>query len=487
MRKLLLASVATLGFAGSAYAAGLVEINPTTSPPSVGDAGGVVSPPTKTAWNAPYFNPDPGKTIVRFDGMVAVDAGVIQAPLLLRGQSGSPNAGTKGDAYLMNGYFRLYGGFDGKLLNGMIYGANFEMRTQFAGSQPVGYSGTTTLGNASANSSASLFFTRRAFLYAGAPAVGLFRIGQTDGVTSLFTQPTITTGEAFDTGAWDGDAPDLFPGNGQLAWTFNDVGNEYDAMKIVYMTPNFAGFVFAVDFAPDSSALSPDYGANVSAGATQQEASSTLSSDWARPRNTFEVGGRYTGSFGPISVEGSLAFQKSAVVNNASLPPSANAGVVKYKGVDAIDTGLGVTAFGASVFGHLYTGTLNGTMTPQAEIPGRSRDGTSWVEGAMWTGGPWTVGASYYTFQSEGSTGVSATVPAGYPTAGSVVTLGNRTERGFDTGFTYNLAPGCNLFGDYIIGWRHQVGVNFGDPAGSPRNGNSLYEQGFVVSSVFFW
>ena len=52
---------------------------------------------------------------------------------------------------------------------------------------------------------------------------------------------------------------------------------------------------------------------------------------------------------------------------------------------------------------------------------------------------------------------------------------------------TYNLAPGCNLFADYIIGWRHQVGVNFGDPVGSPRNGNSLYEQGFVVSSVFLW
>jgi hypothetical protein len=482
-----LASVATLGFAGAANAAMLVEMNPASSPPSVGDLTGVVKAAPISAWNAPKANPDPGKIITHLDGLVAVDAGVIQAPLLLHGQTGSPNAGAKGDAYLMSGYFRLYFGFDGKLTNGMIYGAMSEMRTNFAGGQPPGYTGTATIGNGSANSTASTFYTRRAYIYAGAPNVGLFRLGQGDGVTSLFTQPTITTGEAFDTGAWDGDAPDLFPANGQLAWTFNDVGNEYDPMKIVYITPNFAGFVFAVDFAPDSSALSPNNGADVAAGgAVQQQSSSTVASDWARPRNTFEVGGRYTGTFGPVSVEGSLAFQKSAVVNNATLT-GPNAGVTKFKGVDAIDTGLGVTVFGASVFGHLYTGTLNGTMTPQPVIPGRSRDGTSWVEGAMYTIGPWTMGASYYTFQSEGSAAATAIVPAGFPTAGSTVTLGNRTERGFDTGFTYNLAPGCNLFGDYIIGWRHQIGMNFGDPAGSPRVGNSLYEQGFVASAVFVW
>jgi len=259
-------------------------------------------------------------------------------------------------------------------------------------------------------------------------------------------------------------------------------------MKVAYLSPSFAGFVFAASFAPDSSTLSPNEGANAATGGNlQQQSSSTVSSDWGRPRNEFEAAVRYTGTFGPVSVEGSFGFQKSAVINNASLPPSPNAGVTKFKGVDAIDTGVGVTFLGASVFGHLYTGTMNGTMTPQPVIPGRSRDGTSWIEGAMWTGGPWTVGASYYTFQSEGAATVSSVIPAGFPGAGTSVVLGNRTERGFDTGFTYNLAPGCNLFGDYIIGWRHQNGFNFGDPAGSPKNGNSLYEQGFVVSSVFLW
>jgi len=488
MRKLLLASVATLGFAGSAYAAGLVEINPATSPPSVGDTTVVVKPAPISAWNAPKLNPDPGKVLVHVDGLVAVDAGVYNTNTM-RGQAGTPNAGAKTDPYNMGGYFRLYFGFDGKLTNGMLYGAMSEMRTNFGGGGggAGNYSITGSIGNGSSNSTASLWYTRRAYVYMGAPNVGLFRLGAGEGVTSLFTQPTITTGEAYDTGAWDGDAANILPANSSLAWAFNDVGNEYDPMKITYLSPTFFGFVFAVDFAPNSATLSSANTANAATGGLNAQASSTLATDWARPRNTFEIGTRYTGTLGPVSLEASFAFQKSAVVNNATLPPNPNAGVVKFKGVDAIDTGLGVTFMGASVFGHLYTGTMNGTMTPQASIPGRSQNGISWVEGAMYTIGPWTVGTSFYTFQSEGNTAATALIPAGFAGAGTSIKLGNRVERGFDVGGTFNLAPGCNLFADYIIGWRHQVGNNFIDPAGSPANGNNTYVGAFLLSSVFVW
>jgi len=492
MRKLLLASVATLGFAGSAYAASLVEVNPDASPPAMGTTGGVLATNPLTAWNAPKTNPDPGKVIVHISGIVDIDAGG-GIGNTYNGQAGTPNAAAKSDHYGMGGFYRLYIGFDGKLANGMIYGSNSEMRTTFAGQNGVagGYAGVTgTQQNGSANSTAELWYVRRAYVYMGAPNVGLFRIGQGDGVTSLFNQPSITTGEQYDTGQWDGNFPDVAaPGNASLAWAFNDTGNEYDPLKIVYMTPSFAGFVFAVDFAPNSNALqSGDESNNAASGGLANQSSSTLSSDWARPRNTFEVGGRYTGTLGPVSIEASLALQKSGVVGNASLPPSPNAGVTKFKGVSAIDTGVGLTMFGASIFGHYYGGTMNGVVTPQAEIPGRSKDGQSFVYGAMWTGGPWTVGASMYQFESEGSAAtVSGPIPAGFPGAGTTVTLGNRVERGFDTGFTYNLAPGCNILADYIIGWRHQVGVNFVDPAGSPRNGNQTYIAGVVVSTAFLW
>jgi len=58
-----------------AEAAGLIEINPTTSPPAVGDATGVTTPPPKTGWNAPNANPDPGKAVVHLNGMTAWDVG----------------------------------------------------------------------------------------------------------------------------------------------------------------------------------------------------------------------------------------------------------------------------------------------------------------------------------------------------------------------------------------------------------------------------
>jgi hypothetical protein len=491
MRKLLLASVATLGFAGAANAAMMIEMNPATTPPSVGDTTGVVKPAPISAWNAPKANPDPGKIITHVDGLVAVDIGAYNSSGL-RGQSGTPNAATKADHYNMGSYFRLYFGFDGKLTNGMLYGAMSEMRTVFDGPNN-GAANYTTTGSISAsgsgNATDALWYTRRAYVYMGAPNVGLFRLGEGDGVASLWTQPSITTGEQYDTGQWDGDAGDFLPGNVSLAWAFNDIGAEYDPQKVVYITPSFFGFVFAVDFAPNSSALTAGGTSNNAAtGALAQQSSSTLPSDWARPRNMFEVGSRYTGSFGPVSLEGSIAFQKSAVVGNASLPPSANAGVTKFKGVDDIDAGLGVTAFGASVYGHFLGGTMNGTMTPQAEIPGRSKDGVSWIEGVMYSFGPWTVGTSFYSFESEGTNAAfSAPIPAGFAGAGTTVKLGNRAEHGLDFGGTYNLAPGCNLYAEYIIGWRHQVGVNFIDPAGSPANGNQTYVGAALLTAAFVW
>jgi opacity protein-like surface antigen len=494
MRKLLLGSVAALGFAGSAYAAGLVEINQTTTPPLTGDAGGVINPPVMTAWNAPKANPDPGKVIVHFDGLFAVDFGVNQSNTN-HGEAGTANQDAKADPYAMGGVFRLYLGFDGKLMNGVIYGGNAEMRTNFAGANnaPGNYSVTGSIGNGSSNSTASTWYTRRAYTYIGSPTVGLFRFGQGEGVTSLFTQPSITTGEAYDTGQWDGDAGDIVPGNASLAWTFNDVGNEYDPMKVTYLSPTIAGFVFAVDFAPDSAALSPGSSNNAAQGALSAQSSSTLASDWARPRNTFEAGIRYSGPVGPLTVEGSVAYQKSGVVGNAQLVQSLTGGPIHYKGVDAIDTGLGITFMGASVFGHLYTGTMNGTMTPQAEIPGRAEHGLSYVGGVMYNNGPWTVGTSLYTFQSMGAAGAtgegatSAAIPVGFPGAGTTVKLGNRKEIGFDVGGTFNLAPGCNLFADYIIGWRHQAGVNFVDPLGPANQENHTYVAAFLLSTVFLW
>ena len=255
MRNYLLASAAMLGLtAGATQAATLPQSDPT----------GILS-----AWNAPKTSPDPGKVIVRVSGFVAFDAAIVSADSD-KGVAGTANASAKNQGYGMGGYFRMYFGIDGRMTNGLIYGANTEMRTNFAGSQPQGYTGTPALGNGSANSLASTWYTRRAFVYLGGDNWGIVRMGANDGPMGIFNQSAHTTGEFYTTGGFDGDMPD-FLGNAVMPWIFWDTGNEYDPTKITYMTPNLGGFMAGVSFAPDSTAMSANSGTTASAGAFSRQ------------------------------------------------------------------------------------------------------------------------------------------------------------------------------------------------------------------------
>jgi hypothetical protein len=122
MCRLLIALAALLGFGGSAYAGQLIEVNPTTTPPTIGDATGVPIKPPKTASSSPAFNPDPGKIIIRLDGLLVFDTGFIGGAGMMQGNvlGGTPAhpvllGSGKLDSFTNNGYFRLYFGADGQL------------------------------------------------------------------------------------------------------------------------------------------------------------------------------------------------------------------------------------------------------------------------------------------------------------------------------------------------------------------------------------
>ena len=483
MRKLLIASAALLGLSGPAFAGALIEMNPTTSPPTVGDATGTPITNPKSGFPSPAFSPDPGKIIIRLDGFLAYDVGFIGGT----GMSGNVYAPVGGvntivshgklDSFNTSTLFRLYFGADGQLLNGLQYGVNGEMRTNFAGTTAQGYSGTAALGNASANSSASLWFTRRAFGYIGTPKYGYLRFGQGDGPLSLFTAAGITTGEAFSTGAWDGDVPDLMPGNMIPTWQFYDVGNEYTSNKIVYLSPTWFGAQGAVSFAPNST-QGPNECGTVSAGACNNQASSPLASDFTRPRNIIEAGLRWQGNLGPVAVDSMIGYVHSAVVNNGTIVPLALQGT-RAKGVDVIDGGASLTFLGFSVFGHVNNGTQNGTLTPVAVIPGRgSPKGTAYTVGGQWSGGPWTVGASYYYLHRAGSNTPSTALNP----------VGNEVFRGEAVGGTYNWAPGFDTFLEYLHGERRQGGVNLVDSGTAPPNlHNNLSINGIALTMLLRW
>lgn len=438
MRNTLLGATALLGLmVGSAQAANFA---PTDAFQNAGSSG------------APKNNPEPGKIIVRLSGLVSVDLGVVGSDA---DRSHVTNA--KNQPYGMSGYFRLYFGVDGRMNNGLIYGANAEMRTDFAGGLPGGYSGTASTGNASANASASTWYTRRAYAYIGGDNIGIFRAGQGDGPLSLFLGNS--TGEFYDTGNWDGNACDLVSA-GCVAWFFPDVGNEYASNKITWVSPKFYGFNLGASFAPSSAALSSNGSGPAFAGANQNQATSNLATDVQRPRNIFEIAGRYQGTVGPVGVDGMLGYSGSDVVDGttAFFPTSIGGGGVSgYHGLSVYDAGLTLSYLGFQVFGHVTGGKMNGSFTPQAKLlSGREKDGLAWTTGVAYGQGPWVIGASYTQNESQGANGQVGT--------GSAV-VGNRKEVGVSVGGTYTLTPGVDLYLEYLYGLRHQNGVNFRDGA----------------------
>ena len=158
---------------------------------------------------------------------------------------------------------RLYPGFDGMAANGLRYGAAVELRENFGAADRT-FANTTTGGVAnspSANTSAETVFVRRAFTYLASDKVGLVRFGQTDGVIGLF-DPCI-----FYSGCWDAGVGNF---NGRqihatdrrrrgvpFVW-LAQAGADYGNSKIVYLSPQFFGFDFGVQYAPNDGQHLPD-------------------------------------------------------------------------------------------------------------------------------------------------------------------------------------------------------------------------------------
>ena len=438
MRNYLLATAAMLGLvaAGSAQAATFAPTDP------VKHATGFV---------APLTNPDPGKIIVHMGGMVTIDAVAGSAST---DKSSLNNA--KNSSYGMDGFFRLYFGFDGKLTNGLIYGAQGELRTNFAG---------TPVSNSSANSGGTTFYLRRGYGYIGGANWGLVRIGQGDGPNSLFNG--ISTGEAYDTGQWDGDIC-AFYGASCLSWAFLDIGNEYVSNKIVWVSPSWSGLQLAVSYAPESVGLWANGNGTATASGNPSQATSNLASDLGRPKDMFEAAARWQGNLGPVAVDAKLGYLGSSTIKASSTLAATSP--TTFKDLSVVDGGLALTYMGASVFGHVSTGKMNGAAVPQPVSAKFKKDGLAWTIGAQYSNGPYTVGTSWYEFDHMGST------------AGTSY----RKERGFGVGGNYTVVPGFDFFLSYIWGSIQQPGINFVD-GGTGTAHNKITTSAVQATAMFRW
>jgi hypothetical protein len=474
MRKLLLAGAAFVGSVGVASAQTAMPMAPTQ--------GGVTQYNAIMAGNnqnnsdgsplpANANAPTPGSVVIHLNGRVNVYAAV-------SGGSLNTYLGNKTAPDQFLGYFRLYPGMDALATNGLRYGGIVEIRQNFIGNTlgltfaaaTTGASngaGSNFSNSPSGSSCASTLYVRREAIYFGSNELGIVRVGQDDGPFSQF-DGGVTTFQNFNDGAWNGDLPGAVIGNSQPTFPFwSGVGAEYTIEKAVYFTPNFAGFDAAISFAPNN-ATTNDSACGVAGSGCANTSTATDSNfgGGSRPTNMFEVMGRYRGTVGPVGLYGIAGYAGSGHTNDTAAVSTSNA---KYNNFSVGDFGLVATVAGLSVGGNVLFGQYDGQVALQ---PQGGKQAIAWIAGAQYVTGPFTMGVSYFNYQS----------------AGSPKTLGTtqRYDDGLAAGGTYSVAPGMVVYLSYLYGQVHQGGINLAT-GGTGSAYNDVHSQAFSIGTRVFW
>jgi len=361
MRKLLLASVATLGtggLMGTAFAQ--TATTPVVGAPSQGQQAWPAANPTAYVNNnnnyqapalpGPLANPTPGTIVIHINGKVQTefetnwtnqDSRFATAPAagsFAAGQGVNGTGQVKLEPISINAFARLYFGADAMATNGLRYGAAIEVRQNFAGAIS-----SNTSSNGSTYASTSSIYIRRAFTYVAGENWGIVRVGIGDGIIGIFDNG-VTTGQWSIIGEMNGGDGQNMAGNAVPPfWFLSQAGNEYFPTKVVYLSPQFAGFDFGFNYSPTTSngyaGLGGTWGAvgtsltgtGIGTGNSCSAANTgcgTLSSspgiqDGARYLNLVVAGVRYQGKFGPVGVLAYGAYGASEHVNYTGLQTPA--------------------------------------------------------------------------------------------------------------------------------------------------------------------
>jgi hypothetical protein len=519
MRKIFMASAAVLGTSGSlalAQTAAHPNQGQLAAPYGAGPAAnnnnnawGIANTPTGSAAAGPLSTiyapnvdavPAPGTVVVRLNGRVEVDV-TANFTSVDRGinANGTPN-GFKLNPVGISSNMRLYPGFDGLASNGLRYGAAVELRQNW-GAPDRNFTNTTTGGVAnspSANTSAQTVFVRRAFTYLASDKVGLVRFGQTDGVIGLF-DPCI-----FYSGCWDAGVGNFNGGqiqntgpNGAAAIPFvwlAQAGADYGNSKIVYLSPQFFGFDFGVQYAPNMGNTYQTAGLSVScnqASTTCINASS--GSDPTRWLNQVGVGLRYQQTFGPVDLKAygfyEAAGKEQLTTNAYSTADQARTQTVingvrsssqtlRYDNLNFYQAGVAVTAANITLAASYIGGAINGQLSMR---PTGGASMNAVVTGLTYVKGPITLGAAIGLIDSQGDARMAG--------------VSQRHEYEVAFGGAYKLAPGVQVVGEYMYTHRHQGGFDFANNnlGTSPANATTgsltrdAQGQGFLFSTVLIW
>jgi hypothetical protein len=459
MRKILLASVATMGV-------------------TLAMTGGAKAQPVKPV--------APGTLVVHFNGYFQFELGDEGSNY----NSITTSAGTdKLNPVSTIGDFRMYPGFDAQTINGLDYGVATDIRTGYS-SAGVGQNGkvttttttTTTIKGTTATSTStsttagtSGLYVKRAYGYLGTPTYGFVRFGQTDSAFTLLQDGVI---EAFgDGGQWtlEGGQAIMFPSNaapaGSNQFIYADQSAVYSTDKVVYITPDFAGFSGVVGYEPNSNGLKEGFNSCASATSTCAALSSSDSAAdiGTRRKNTVDVGGQYLNSIDGFKIKASAVYLTGAPVSFDGPPVTSGALVDGFDNLSVYQAGGQVTYAGVTLGANIKGGQL---LDGYAFKPKGTRDALAYIIGATYVVGPYVVGASYFNSQSAGTD---------IPGAKEARTL---SEYGLAVGANYVVSPNLSLFTQYEYGHRHQPGnatTTLVNPVGNTQ------VQGIALGATLKW
>jgi predicted porin len=508
MRKILMASVALLG--GSAVAHAQVAapsqgqlVAPYGSGPATNNnnnAWGVANTPSGSVAAGPLSSeyspnviavPAPGTVVIHLNGRVEVDAtanytsvdkglAVPTAPGVTPVvKPGTPN-GFKLNPVGIGSFFRLYSGFDGLSLSGIRYGASVELRENFP-SGTVNAAGATA-ASPSGNSSGETIFVRRAFTYLASDKVGLIRLGQGDGVIGLFDNCIFTSQcwDAGDGGLDAGGSQQDQPGNVSPPFVWlSQVGAEYANSKIVYLSPQYYGFDFGLQYAPNQgNAFSNASGGTPFQNAVCGQASANclnLSSgnDPTRWLNQVAAGLRYQRTFGAVDFK-TYGFWETAgkesptAITILKTSPAAGTGQIRYDNLNFYKAGVAVTALNTTLAVDYIGGAINGQLN---ERPTGGVAMNAVTAGLTYFSGPITLGLEYGIIDSQGQANLAGT--------------SQRHEWEIAFGGNYKLAPGVQLVAEYQYAQRHQGDFDF--TTGTVGNTRDAKYQGVTFATILTW
>jgi len=506
MRKFLLASVATLGSAGlmsAAYAQapvaagpaptqGQTAWTPAASPPAGANNNNNYQAP---ALPGPVANPTPGTIVVHVNGKVVVEGLGVWTNADSRFNAAAPVGSVKLQPQSIGSYARLYFGADAMATNGLRYGAAIELRENFTGQ--VSSNGSS---GASGYTSTETMFVRRAFTYVAGDQWGIVRAGQADGLISIFDNG-VTTFQFLPSGNLNGGDLQNQPSAVPPAFVFlGQAGNEYGNTKVVYLSPQIAGFDFGLQYAPNTSngiAVSGSSAGGLASGlagsgvgtgngcSVANTGCPSLSSgpgvqDGSRSINQTAVGVRYQGKFGDVGLLAYGVYEFSGHANYTGSVSAATLGTTtvtgskfngSYDGLSVGSGGLALTYAGFTVGGNVVGGAMNGQLGLK---PKGGANLLGVLAGVKYVAGPFTAGIVAEEFWEQGTVTLSGVT--------------QRRGRAIDAGVSYTVAPGYQVWLEYLWNDQTQNANNFitgavGSAAGAGAN-NNIRGQGFIIGNV---